>query len=148
MFARRLGEESGYSLVEVMASILIMAIAILPMMAMFDTGLHLAIAGSDYDKARMLADTNLEKVRSLPYASARIDYKPVNAAPTAGTPVPCDESMLSATEQGKFDCEVETTYVDSDFDPDSSSITYMRMVVTVEWDASSKSYTTTGLITR
>jgi prepilin-type N-terminal cleavage/methylation domain-containing protein len=144
----RLSEESGYSLIEVIASIIIMGIAILPMIAMFDTGLHTATTGSNYDKARMLADTNLEKVRSIPYSDARIDYKPVNATPTPGAPVPCDESMLSAAEQITFDCEVETTYVDSDLEPDSSSITKMMMVVTVESGVSGTNYTTTGLITR
>jgi Tfp pilus assembly protein PilV len=145
---KHLSEESGYSLVEVIASILIMGIAILPMIAMFDTGLNSATAGSNYDKARMLADTNLEKVRALSYSQARVDYKPVNATPTPGAPVPCDESMLSLAEQSRFDCEVETTYVDSDLEPDSSSITKMMMVVTVEWGASGANYTTTGFITR
>ena len=33
-------EESGYSLVEVMASIVLLSIAIIPMVAMFDVGLR------------------------------------------------------------------------------------------------------------
>lgn len=52
MFRKRLREESGYSLVEVMVSIIILAIAILPMASMFDMGLNSATAGSKYDKAR------------------------------------------------------------------------------------------------
>jgi prepilin-type N-terminal cleavage/methylation domain-containing protein len=145
---KRLSEESGYSLIEVIASIIIMGIAILPMIAMFDTGLNSATTGSNYDKARMLADTNLEKVRALSYSQARVDYKPVNATPTPGAPVPCDESMLSLAEQNRFECEVETTYVNSNLEPDSSYITKMMMVVTVEWGASGANYTTTGLVAR
>jgi prepilin-type N-terminal cleavage/methylation domain-containing protein len=138
---KRIKEESGYSLVEVIVSIIIMAIAILPMITMFDMGLHTATAGSNYDKARMLANTNLEKGRALPYSEARDAYPP-------GAAVPCDESMLSASEQNVFDCEVETTYVNRDLEPNPSSITTMMMEVTVEWGASGTNFTTTGLITR
>lgn len=136
---RRLRDESGYSLVEVMASILILTIAILPLMAMFDTGLHSVNAGSNYDKARMLANANLEKVRSLPYSSAVVTYKPVNATPTAGTPVSCNQTP--------FNCQVTTTYVDNNFTPNSSFTTRMRVVVTVTWGGN-KSYTTTGFKVR
>src|SRR5215217_3487271 len=106
---KHLSEESGYSLVEVLASIIIMGIAILPMIAMFDTGLNSASRGSNYDKARMLANANIEKVQSLSYLSARTTYKPLNADPPGG-PVPCNESMLSLAEQNRFDCEVTTNY--------------------------------------
>src|SRR5829696_3202411 len=108
---KRFSEESGYSLVEVMASIIIMGIAILPLIAMFDTGLNSASRGSNYDKARMLANANMEKVQSLTYLSARTTYKPLNADPPGG-PVSCDESVLSLAEQNRFDCEIETTSVD------------------------------------
>ena len=135
----RLKEEYGYSLVEVMVAIMLLAIAIIPMVAMFDMGLTAATQGSNYDKARKLADTNLDKVRALPYAEARDTYTPVNATPTAGTPVSCDE--------GIFDCEVTTTYVDNSLSPNSGATTRMQVAVTVEWDAN-KSYTTTGLKAR
>jgi prepilin-type N-terminal cleavage/methylation domain-containing protein len=139
LFHRLIKQERGYSLVEVMVSIFILAIAIIPMVGMFDTGLKSATAGSNYDRARALADSNLEKVRSLPYATAKVAYKPVNATPTAGTPVSCD--------QGMFDCEVTTTYVDGDLNDSSTGINRMRVEVVIEWD-SSKSYTTTGLKTK
>ena len=148
MIHRLLNEERGYSLIEVMASIIIMGIAILPMIAMFDTGLNSATTGSNYDKARMLANANIEKVQSLSYLSARTTYKPLNADPPGG-PVPCDESMLSLAEQNRFDCEIETTYMDlenGDYVPDPSATIQMRVVVTVEWD--DNNYTTTGLKAR
>lgn len=47
-----LKEERGYSLIEVMVSIIILALAILPMVGMFDMGLHGVTASSNYDKAR------------------------------------------------------------------------------------------------
>src|SRR5215204_6516329 len=139
---KHLSEESGYSLIEVIASIIIMGIAILPMIAMFDTGLNSATTGSNYDKARMLANANLEKVQSLSYASARTTYKPLNADPEPGGPVPGDQSRQPAEHQDIFspplgNCEVTTTYVDlenGDYVPDPSATIQMRVVVTVEWD--------------
>jgi type II secretory pathway pseudopilin PulG len=152
---KRLSEESGYSLVEVIASIIIMGIAILPMIVMFDASLNTASRGSNYDKARMLANANVEKVQSLSYLSARTTYKPLNADPPGG-PVSCDQSMLPAEDQDIFspprgECEVTTNYVDDDYDPDnydpdSNANLQMQVVVTVEWDDSS--YTTTGLKAR
>ena len=136
-FRRLSGDESGYSLIEVMTAITILMIAIIPMIGMFDMGLTSATAGSDYDKARALAGSNLEKVRSLPYSTARVSYRPVNALPTPGTPVSCD--------QGKFDCEVTTTYVNGSFAASSGSTTRMSVVVTVRWDGATKAYTTSGL---
>ena len=57
--------ESGYSLVEVMASIIILALAILPMVGMFDMGLQSATRGSNYDKSRALANLKLEEAKSI-----------------------------------------------------------------------------------
>ena len=81
MPAKRLREESGYSLVEVMASIIILAVAIIPMVGMFDMGLNLATEGSNYDKARALANLKLEQAKSLPFDTARDNFPEV--APTA-----------------------------------------------------------------
>jgi len=136
LIRRFLSEERGYSLVEVIVSIMLLAIAIIPMVGMFDTGLKSATAGDNYDTARALAYTNLEKVRSLPYATAKVNYKPVNATPTAGTTVSCNT--------GIFTCGVTTTYVDDSFSPDSASTTKMQVVVTVQW-AGGHNFTTTGL---
>ena len=83
MLAKRLGEEFGYSLVEVMASIMILSIAILPMVSMFDTGLKSATVGSNYDKARTLANLKLEEAKSLPFATVRDNFP--ETAPTTTT---------------------------------------------------------------
>ena len=69
MPAKRLNRESGYSLVEVMVAIIIMTLAILPMVGMFDMGLHSTTEGSKYDKARMLANLKLEQAKNLPFDS-------------------------------------------------------------------------------
>jgi prepilin-type N-terminal cleavage/methylation domain-containing protein len=69
VLAKRLREASGYSLVEVMVSIVLLAIAILPMAGMFDMGLNSVTKASNYDKARTLANLKLEEAKSLPFDS-------------------------------------------------------------------------------
>jgi Tfp pilus assembly protein PilV len=54
-------------MVEVMAAIMILALAILPMAGMFDTALRAAVLGGNYDKARALANEKLEEALALPY---------------------------------------------------------------------------------
>src|SRR5215210_4620017 len=69
LFHRLLKTESGYTLVEVMVSIMILAIAIVPMAAMFDMGLSSATKSGNYDRARALANLKLEQAKSLPFDS-------------------------------------------------------------------------------
>jgi Tfp pilus assembly protein PilV len=54
-------------MVEVMAAIMILTLAILPMVGMFAAALRAAVLGGKYDKARTLADEKLEEIRVLPY---------------------------------------------------------------------------------
>ena len=130
--------ESGYSMVEVMAAIMILALAILPMVGMFDTAVRAVILGGNYDKARALANERLEEVLALPYrkpggdADSVIERYPPGS-PTAGT-------------DGMFTYTVRTKFVDADFStPSNSSPTsQMRVEVEVEWQG--KSYTTAGFV--
>ena len=85
MFRRRLNEEAGYSLVEVMVSIIILTIAILPMVGMFDMGLNSTTTGSNYDRARTLANTKLEQAKMLPYETVRTNF-PSEATSGKGAP--------------------------------------------------------------
>src|SRR5215208_5949262 len=85
LIRRGLREESGYTLVEVMVSIIILAIAILPMVGMFDMGLNTANTGNKYDRARNLANTVLEQAKMLPYETVRTDF-PSQAENNNGAP--------------------------------------------------------------
>src|SRR3712207_1533914 len=83
MPVKRFCEESGYSLVEVMASIIILSLAILPMVGMFDMGLRTATTGSNYDKGRTLANLKLEEAKSLPFGAVRDRFpEPVGTTTT------------------------------------------------------------------
>lgn len=132
------GSEAGYSMVEVMAAIMILALAILPMVGMFDAALRVAVLGGNYDRARALANEKLEEVRALPYRqpggaadSVIEEYPP--ASPATGT-----EDIFTYT--------VRTQFVDAGFSNpgDSSPTPQMRVEVEVEWQG--KSYTTSGFV--
>jgi hypothetical protein len=84
-----------------MVSIVILAIAIIPMVGMFDMGLNAATRASNYDKARALANKQLEQAQSLPYTTVRTSF------PNA----PC-------TFSGSGLCEAENLEVPETEDPD------------------------------
>ena len=159
MIAKRLREESGYSLVEVMVSIMILAIAILPMFAMFDTGLHAATRGSNYDIARALANKQLEQAQSLSYGTVR----------TAFPNAPCtfDNNGLCAAEDlevpiaedpnGEFDrfrYAIRKQYVEpvgNGFDDAEDDTGMMQITVEVGWGGAAfddVTYTATTLKVR
>ena len=87
----------GYSLVEVLVAIAILSLAILPMVGMFDAALRAATLGSNYDRARALANEKLEEIRALPYGH------PGGAADsvTERYPPPTPVSGLSSRSSGK-----------------------------------------------
>jgi prepilin-type N-terminal cleavage/methylation domain-containing protein len=60
-------DESGYSLVEVMVAIVVLTVAVVPMVGMFEAAIQAADASGDYDRARTCAVQKLEQVKSLPY---------------------------------------------------------------------------------
>lgn len=70
-----------------MVAILLLAVAIIPMVGMFDAGLRAATQGSDYDKARALANKQLETAKNLPYQDARDSFPVDSSTPDAATGV-------------------------------------------------------------
>ena len=67
MIRRLLTGAPGYSLVEVLAAIVVLTVAIIPMVGMFDAALRATGAGGDYDTARACAGQKLEEAKRLPY---------------------------------------------------------------------------------
>lgn len=132
----RLGGEDGYSMVEVLAAIIILSLAIIPMVGMFDAGLRAAVVSGNYDRGRALVNEKLEEIKALPYESVEEVYPPG----TRGCP--------GVTGSG-FSCEVRTAYAslgDAAVVIDGSPGTMMQVTVTVAWDGSS--YSTTGLVSK
>ena len=136
--AATLRRESGYSLMEVMVAIMILAVAIIPMVGMFDAALRAAVVGSNYDEARSLANEKLEGIRALPYERAGGAADSVVELYPPTSPVVGNQDVFSYT--------VLTNFVDQDFsDPrDATSTPQMRVEVEVEWEGNS--YTTNGYV--
>ena len=77
--------ESGYSLIEVVASIMILTIAILPMVGVFDFGPQGTMSSGNYDKARALANLKMEQAKSLSFDSTKNSFPVSPSAPDATT---------------------------------------------------------------
>lgn len=150
--SRLFKDQSGYSLVEVMVAILILAIAIIPMVSMFDAGLRAAVLGGNYDTARTFANEKLEEIKALSFDSvvnATTDTPPGRYPEDATTncnPGPPPESpVTSCTVQTDF-MAVGVSDVNSTDGAGDYRTTMAQVTVTVRW--SSGSYTTTGLISK
>ena len=143
MICKLLQKEHGYSLVEVMVAIILLAIAIIPMVSMFDTGLTATTQTGQYDQARALANEQMERVKALGYAEA--------AAPGTGTYRPPTPSCTISLPPG-FTCQMNTYYLTETepnllqrSNPAIASSKVMEIVVRITWDGGNKDYTTTGL---
>ena len=145
MFAKRIRGESGYSLVEVMASIMILTIAILPMAGMFDLGLQTATKGSNYDKSRALANLKMEEAKNLDFAAVENDF------PEVGNTTPYDSAWLTEDDFTNFEYKVEKEYMQKPtedsvaWEPSGTPTNLIRVTVTVRW-ADGNEFTTFGLV--
>jgi hypothetical protein len=119
--------ESGYSLVEVMVATIVLTVAILPMVGMFEVALRAATTSGDYDRARACANQRLEQAKSLP-------YEVVKAGPAGGV---CEPSG--------FGYAVSTQFVDQDLKDVGEDRGLMKVTVTVDWD-DGNSYGVTGVV--
>jgi prepilin-type N-terminal cleavage/methylation domain-containing protein len=122
-------EEPGYSLVEVMVAMVVLTVAIVPMVGMFDAALQAANASGDYDEARACAVQKLERAKSLPYETV--------------------ESGLEdgVCESSGFVYEVGARPVDKDLDDGSGDEGLSMVTVTVDWDGGN-SYSLSGVVSR
>ncbi len=135
----RFKEELGYSLVEVMVAILILAIAIIPMVGMFDAGLRAATRGGNYDKGRALANEKMEGIRALSYKELVAKYPPGTYPPNA---------PACSTGVPGFSCEIRTFFVNTALASDANARSGMQIEVKVTWSGGSGEYQTVGLKTR
>ncbi len=143
MSVKGIKDASGYSLVEVMAAIVILSVAIIPMVGMLDAGLRSAAAAGDYDEARALANNKLEGVQALPYnlpggaADSAVEiHHP--STPVSGTSGPFAYTVTTGywKESGQaLEAVADTSIVRP----------MMRVTVTVTWDGN-HSYTTRGFV--
>ena len=171
MFRRLLKLESGYSLIEVLASMVILTLAIIPMVGVFDTGLRATVTSSNYDKARTLANLKMEQAKSLPFDSAKNSFPVSPSAPDATTGYyeytcndlsDCETPAIADSFPEDFEYTVEKqvmrqpTSTLTDFKPCNSvglpntcgatPTGPIRITVTVQWDSDNE-YRIFGLVT-
>jgi prepilin-type N-terminal cleavage/methylation domain-containing protein len=174
---RLLKAESGYSLIEVVAAIVILTIAIIPMVGVFDSSLRSTMASSNYDKARALANLKLEQAKSLPFDSSdttRQDVKDTypELPPTTTTyngwgtyqSAWLTESGPASAEFTTFRYRIQKQYITQppttpttsspNFAASTSATNLIRVTVIVGWghynavaDTYSQTFTTSGLVT-
>jgi Tfp pilus assembly protein PilV len=140
--------ESGYSLVEVTASIVILSIAIIPMVGMFDMGLNTVTRAGNYDTARTLANSQLEQTKSLSYDSVKNSFPTVSSTPNPSSSTTATVPTSAGLPAGST-YTVGKRYVSasgSSFSNANSDTGLMRIAVTMTW--SGNSYTTVGLKAR
>jgi prepilin-type N-terminal cleavage/methylation domain-containing protein len=141
LLTERIRGESGYSLVEVMASITILAIAIIPMVGMFDMGLNSATTSSNYDAARAFANERLERVKVLSYAQVRDNFPTASSTPdstgaytTSPLAVPTSAGLPPSGSTYTVNKQYVTLLTDAssltNSDADSGMI---RVTITVNW---------------
>lgn len=153
--SKHLGDESGYSLVEVLVSIMILTMAIVPMVAMFDVGLESATLGGNYDRARSLAKKQLEIVQSQTYNRVRANF-PQGCPSGPGTFDAGGRSVSTDCTDPDFPgfvFDVEKQYMRLDEGSGTLAETaenrgLMRVRITVSWESRSKQYTATALKAR
>ncbi len=156
-------KEDGYSLVEVMATIVILSIAIIPMVGMFDAGLRAATLGGNYDKARALAKKQMESVQTLSYDAVKNTYPGPSCAPaafsvsgesnTTGCTVPAAEDFRGVFSGFRY--EVLKQYVTpsaggvgiQSLSNSSTESSMLRVTITVKW-GTNNSYKTSSIKAR
>lgn len=129
MFTSSTETESGYSLVEVLAAIVILTVAIIPMVAMFDAAYRAVSASGDYDVARVCAAQKLEQARSLPYETV-----------SGGLPD-------GVCEHSRLGYEIHEQFVNTELRAVEGDQGLTKVTVTVRWD-DGDSYATTGVVSR
>ncbi|HWS82024.1 MAG TPA: prepilin-type N-terminal cleavage/methylation domain-containing protein [Rubrobacter sp.] len=120
---------AGYSLVEVMVAMVVLTVAVVPMVGMFDAAIGAADASADYDKARTCAVQKLEHLKSLPYEA-------VEGGLQGGV---CDPSGFGYT--------IATESIGTDLDDGSGEEGLTMVTVTVDWDGED-SYVVSGVVSR
>jgi hypothetical protein len=139
-----------------MAAIIILAIAIIPMVGMFDMGLNSATRGSNYDKARTLANQKMEEAKSLQFDTFRDNFPGPDGTPSTSNPDTepgFPNSMTYVVEKEYMDEPPKGTAADPidpldpqpDFTTSPTATSLIRVTVTVEWP-DGNSYTTFGLV--
>jgi hypothetical protein len=112
-----------------MVAMVVLTVAVVPMVGMFDAAIGAADASADYDKARTCAVQKLEHLKSLPYDA-------VDGGLQGGV---CDPSGFGYT--------IATQSIGTDLGDGSREEGLTMVTVTVDWDGG-ESYGVSGVVSR
>jgi hypothetical protein len=110
-----------------MVAMVVLTVAVVPMVGMFDAAIGAADASADYDKARTCAVQKLEHLKSLPYEA-------VEGGPQGGV---CTPSGFRYT--------IAARSIGTDLGSAEEGLT--MVTVTVDWDGEN-SYVISGVVSR
>ena len=122
-------DESGYSLVEVMVAIVVLTVAVVPMVGMFEAAIQAADASGDYDKARTCAVQKVEHMKSLPYEAVEGGLQGGVCAPSG------------------FGYTITAQSIGTDLSDGSGEEGLSMITVTVDWGGEN-SYGVSGVVSR
>ncbi len=112
-----------------MVAIVVLTLAVIPMVGMFDAAIRAANAGGDYDEARTCAVRQLERAKSLPYETVEV-----------GLPG-------GVCEPSGFGYTITTEPIGTDLGDVAGDEGLSRITVTVNWDGEN-SYSAVGVVSR
>lgn len=133
-------------------AIMLLGLAIIPMVSMFDAGLRASVVGSNNDRGRAIASEELAEIQALPFsrpdtaaADSVVEIYPPSNGPAGAGDHPCTAPIPTG-----FDCRVETVYARSGgggIVADGNVRTMVQATVTVSWDGG-REYRTTTLVSK
>jgi hypothetical protein len=112
-----------------MVAMVVLTVAIVPMVDMFDAAIGAADTSADYDKARTCAVQKLEHLKSLPYEA-------VEGGVRGGL---CNPSSFGYT--------IAARSIGTDLGDSSAEEGLTKVTVTVEWNGEN-SYVISGVVSR
>jgi hypothetical protein len=112
-----------------MVAMVVLTVAVVPMVGMFDAAIGAADTSADYDKARTCAVQKLEHLKSLPYEA-------IEGGPQGGV---CSPSGFGYT--------IVARSIGTDLGDGSAEEGLTMVTVTVDWDGEN-SYAISGVVSR
>jgi hypothetical protein len=127
--AKSTAQESGHALVEVMVALVVLTVAVVPMVGMFDAAIGAADASADYDKRGC-----------APYRSWTVEEPSVYEAVEGGR-------QSGVCNPSGFGYTIAAQSIGTDLGDSSGEEGLTMFTVTVDWD-SENSYIVSGVVSR
>ncbi len=117
------------------------------MVTMLDTGLKTSTTSGNYDRARLLANTELERAKSLAYATVKSNFPAGTGNPNVTSPAQASASYpgLSYTITKEYLAQPAEGIAAQSFVTSSTDQGLIRLTVRVTW-GSGNMYSASGVV--